>query len=93
LSQARNRNNVHFDRARDELFSHIHRCGVLKATAEQQEEWMVDTMEYMSERFPDLSVEELGELRTMGMRFCRPVIDNVQADEEPASDDTEAAAA
>jgi hypothetical protein len=63
------------DRARDELFSHVHRCGVLKATAEQQEEWMEDTVEYLGERYPDLSREDLGELRTIGVRFCRPVID------------------
>jgi hypothetical protein len=88
-----------FDRARDELFSHIHRCGVLKATAEQQEEWMQETVEYMAERFPELGREELGELRTIGTRFCRPVIERTQ--EEAATDgegtgesaDAEAAAA
>ena len=67
-----------FDRARDELFSHIHRCGVLKATAEQQEEWLDDTMDYMAERYPELGREALGELRTIGMRFCRPVIARAQ---------------
>lgn len=65
-----------FGIARDELFSHIHRCGVLKATPEQQEEWMDDTIEYLSERYPELQREQLGELRTIGLRFCRPVIHN-----------------
>lgn len=60
--------------ARDELFAHIHRCGVLKATPEQQDEWMDDTMGYMEERFPDLSADEISELHVVGTRFCRPVI-------------------
>jgi hypothetical protein len=98
LSRNREQSNE-FDRARDELFSHIHRCGVLKATVEQQEEWLEDTVEYMSERFPELGSEELVELRTIGLRFCRPVIERTQ--DEAASDsegagesvDAEAAAA
>lgn len=62
------------DLARDELFSHVHRCGVLKAAPEQQEEWMDDTLGYLAERFPGLSPEELGELKSIGMRFCAPPI-------------------
>lgn len=85
------------ERARDELFSHIHRCGVLKALPEHQVEWMDETIEYISERYPELSRDALGELRTMGLRFCSPVIDHSQASEESASDDdtsaSEAAAA
>lgn len=77
---------LEFDRARDELFSHIHRCGVLRATEEQQTEWMEDTVEYMAERFTALTREDLAELRSIGLRFCRPVIDNVQATEVPAED-------
>jgi hypothetical protein len=83
LSRNKNQSNE-FDRARDELFSHIHRCGVLKATVEQQEEWMDDTVEYMAERFPELGREELGELRMIGLRFCRPVIERPQEDAEPS---------
>lgn len=60
--------------ARDELMSHIHRCNVLQATPEQQQEWLEDTIDYMAERFPGLKTEELGELRTIGSRFCAPVI-------------------
>lgn len=60
------------DQARDELFSHIHRCGVLKATEEQQGEWMQDTVEYLGERYPDLDAEQLDELKEIGLRFCRP---------------------
>lgn len=60
--------------ARDELMSHIHRCNVLKATPEQQQEWLADTADYMAERFPNLSKEELGELQKIGERFCAPVI-------------------
>lgn len=63
-----------FDRARDELFSHIQRCGVLEATKEQQDEWMRDTIGYMRERYPDLSEEQLDELEKLGKRYCQPVI-------------------
>lgn len=72
--------SVDFDRARDELFNHIHRCGVLRATPDQQTEWMDETIEYMGECYASLSREQLGELRAMGLRFCRPVIDTVQVD-------------
>ncbi|HEX6939006.1 MAG TPA: hypothetical protein VF158_06300 [Longimicrobiales bacterium] len=63
-----------FDRARDELFSHIHRCDVIGATEEQQIEWMEDTLQFMAERYPGLSKSELDQLRTLGLRFCQPVI-------------------
>jgi hypothetical protein len=62
------------DRARDELFSHINRCGVLQADEEDQKHWMEETMEYLAERYPDLTDQDLQELYTLGMRFCRPAI-------------------
>ncbi len=75
MSRKRGKDNaVELGRARDELFSHIHRCGVLKATEEQQVEWMDDTIQFLGERYPGLGQEELDELRMMGMRFCRPAI-------------------
>lgn len=62
------------DRARDELFSHINRCGVLQAAEDDQKHWMDDTMEYLGERYPDLSDSDLRELYTLGIRFCSPAI-------------------
>lgn len=62
------------DHARDELMSHIHRCGVLKASPEQQDQWLDDTMEFMAERYTELSKAQLEELREIGRRFCQPVI-------------------
>jgi hypothetical protein len=62
------------DRARDELFSHINRCGVLQAEADDQEHWMKETMDYLAERYPDLTETDLQELYTVGLRFCRPAI-------------------
>lgn len=62
------------DLARDELMSHIHRCGVLQAAQEHQVEWMEDTMDYLSELYPALNASELGELKEIGLRFCQPVI-------------------
>lgn len=62
------------EEARDELFSHILRCGVLEAAIEQQKDWFDDTMEFMAERFPMLTADELGDLRKLGERYCQPVI-------------------
>jgi hypothetical protein len=63
-----------FDTARDELFSHIHRCAVLEADAEHQREWFEETLEFMRERYPDLSPAELNQLQELGLRFCQPPI-------------------
>lgn len=64
---------VSFNQARDEMFSHILRCGVLEAAPEHQKDWFDDTMQYLAERFNDLSPDELNTLRTLGERYCRPV--------------------
>jgi hypothetical protein len=63
-----------FDRARDELYSHILRCGVLDAAVEHQQDWFNDTMEYLAERYDTLTDEELAQLRTLGEMYCRPVV-------------------
>ncbi|MDA0311130.1 MAG: hypothetical protein O2992_03310 [Gemmatimonadetes bacterium] len=62
------------DRARDELFSHINRCGVLKAALDDQAHWMDETIDYIGERFPDLTDGDLKGLHEIGIRFCRPAI-------------------
>jgi len=62
------------DRARDELFSHVHRCGVLKAAVEDQRQWMDETIDYIGERFPDLTDLDLQGLHQIGIRFCKPAI-------------------
>lgn len=85
------------DRARDELFSHIQRCGVLDADSDQKQEWLDDTMEFLAERYADLSKEELGALRTMGENYCSPAIphgptsaeDQPQDEAESTEDDGE----
>jgi hypothetical protein len=61
------------DQARDELFSHILRCGVLEAAAEHQKEWLDDTMQYIGERYA-LTPEQLAQVRVLGDRFCQPVV-------------------
>jgi hypothetical protein len=63
-----------FDQARDELFSHILRCGVIEAEPEHQKDWFDDTMQYLTERYPDLAEADLAGLRTLGERYCRPVV-------------------
>ena len=63
-----------FEQARDELFSHILRCGVLEASAEHQKEWFDDTLLYLAERYEALEEAQLAELRVLGERYCRPVV-------------------
>lgn len=63
-----------FEQARDELFSHILRCGVLDAAPEHQKEWMDDTMQYIADRYAELKPEEHNEIRVLGERFCQPVV-------------------
>ena len=53
---------VSFAQARDEMFSHILRCGVIDALPEHQKDW-----------YEDLSEEELTQLRVLGERFSQPV--------------------
>jgi hypothetical protein len=65
---------TNFEQARDELFSHILRCGVLEAAPEHQKEWFDDTMLYLADRYEDLAAQELEQLRTLGERYCQPVV-------------------
>jgi hypothetical protein len=61
-----------FDEARDELFQHIMRCGVIGSDPEHQTEWFEDTMKYVAERYHELTERELNELRVLGERFVQP---------------------
>jgi hypothetical protein len=64
---------VSFAQARDELFSHVLRCGVIDALPEHQKDWFDDTMLYLADRYENLTEEELSQLRVLGERFCQPV--------------------
>ncbi len=70
-----------FDEARDELFQHIMRCGVIGSDAEHMTEWFNDTMGYVADRYHELTERELGELRVLGERFVQPP----KASAQPAS--------
>jgi hypothetical protein len=35
---------------------------------------MDDTMQYLAERYGDLTEEQLSQVRVLGERFCRPVV-------------------
>jgi hypothetical protein len=61
-----------FEAARDELFQHIMRCGVIGAEEEHQVEWFGETLAYLGEHYPDLSEQQLDELKTLGIRFVQP---------------------
>jgi hypothetical protein len=60
------------EQARDEMFQHIMRCGVVGAAPEHQGEWFDETMAYLSERYHELSSADVAELRAMGERFVKP---------------------
>lgn len=62
------------DLARNELFSHINHCQVVEASPDHQKEWMAETIEFLAERYPELRDEDLTELRSVGLRFCKPPI-------------------
>ena len=62
-----------FDKARDELLSHIIHCGVLQAEPQHQKDWFDDTIEYVAERYATLSDDQLDTIRALGERYCRPV--------------------
>jgi hypothetical protein len=62
-----------FDQARDEMFSHILRCGVIEALPEHQKDWFDDTMQYIADRYEDLGAESIAQLRQLGERYCQPV--------------------
>ena len=82
-----------FDQARNELFSHILRCGVLQAAVEHQKEWFDDTMEYLADRYVYLTDEELDTLRNLGQQYCRPVINRANDGETNAENENEAVGA
>jgi hypothetical protein len=79
------------DRARDELFSHINRCGVLQASPEDQATWMNETIEYLGERYPDLTDSDLGDLKAVGIRFCKPALKHGAENTAKRDDDANAA--
>jgi len=74
-----------FEQARDELFQHIMRCGVVGAEPEHVEEWFADTIKYMSERFPELSEQQIAELKTLGLRFAQPPKTRTESDAASAA--------
>jgi hypothetical protein len=61
-----------FDQARDEMFQHVMRCGVIGAEPEHQKEWFDETMQYLAERYHELSKKEVADLRVLGERFAAP---------------------
>jgi hypothetical protein len=61
-----------FEQARDEMFQHIMQCGVIGADPTHQAEWFNETMAYVSDRYHELTPEQVAELRTLGERFCQP---------------------
>lgn len=63
-----------YDRARNELFSAIRQCGVIGAEEAEQIEWMGETVEFLAQRYPELTEAEREQLKQIGLRFCQPVI-------------------
>lgn len=75
-----------FDQARDELFQHIMRCGVIGAEPAHQTEWFNDTLRYLGDRYHELAKSELMELRTLGERFAQPPKRQQDTDSEADSE-------
>ena len=44
-----------FEEARDEMFQHIMKCGVIGASPEDQKEWFDNTMTYLADRYHELN--------------------------------------
>lgn len=61
-----------FEEARDEMFQHIMKCGVIGASADDQKDWFDATMAYIAERYHELSPKQVSELRVLGERFSQP---------------------
>jgi iron-sulfur cluster repair protein YtfE (RIC family) len=61
-----------FEEARDELFQHIMRCGVVGADHDDQVAWFNETMPYFIERYHELGEDQIKQLRTLGERFSQP---------------------
>ena len=61
-----------FEEARDELFQHIMRCGVVGSDPEDQDAWFGETMAYFTGRYPELDEAQIRQLRTLGERFAQP---------------------
>ncbi len=74
-----------FEEARDELFQHIIRCGVIGSAPEHQQEWFADTMKYMTDRYPELAERDIEELKTLGERFAQPPKANPTVEEAGAA--------
>lgn len=80
-----------FEQARDEVFQHIMQCGVIGALPEHQQEWFGETMGFIASRYPELTEQELKQLRTLGERFVQPPKAS-SPDDEPAGPDEQQAA-
>jgi hypothetical protein len=78
-----------FDQARDELFQHVMRCGVIGSAPEHQAEWFDETMKYLADRYHELSKQQVTDLRTLGERFAAPTAKPATAP-APQNDETTA---
>lgn len=63
-----------FDQARDEMFQHVMRCGVIGSAPEHQTEWFDETMKYLADRYHELGKKEIADLRVLGERFAAPTV-------------------
>lgn len=76
-----------FDQARDELFQHVMRCGVIGSAPEHQVEWFDETMKFLADRYHELSKQQIADLRVLGERFAAPTVKKPATEATPASED------
>lgn len=76
------------------MFQHVMRCGVIGSEPEHQKEWFDETMNYLAERYHELSKKEVTDLRVLGERFAAPTRkpDSAQASAPDLSSESDDAA-
>jgi len=48
------------------------RCGVIGSEPADQQEWFDNTLDYLQDRYHELSPAQMSELKTLGERFIEP---------------------
>lgn len=78
---SQNRRGSELEKARDRLFSEMHRCGVCDASEEDIDEWLSDAVRELSTQYPALTRLQLEVLRRQGQNFAAPVVPHGQGND------------
>jgi hypothetical protein len=61
------------------------RCGVIGSELDHQGEWFDDTMKYLSDRYHELTADQLKQIRLLGERFVQPPKQNTASEATTAA--------